>query len=172
MWQLDQIIGNEYIFTFVVAILTATIKSFVLRSTRDLANRGSFDMGIELVFVALSFAASQLGGALNEYEAALKSVNLPINTDKLPISLDTATVAHLQQSFQLKSQAMITQVESQIYNLHIMIVCLVGCLVLMSLSHRFFAYDESNQPHLWEGILVPNAIGVFAIAVVMYLENA
>lgn len=172
MWQLDQLIGNEYIFTFIIAVLTAVVKSFVLRSADELLSKGTFDMGIELVFVALSFAASQLGGALNEYEAALKSANLPIGTAELSARLDTTTIASLQQTFMLKSQAVITQVEAQVYNLHIVIICLLGCLVLMSLGHRFFAYEETKHPRLWEGILVPNAIGILAIAVVMYLENA
>jgi hypothetical protein len=59
---IDEILTNEYLFTFIVTFLSIFMKGIANKSEKfkDILKGEAFDFGPELVFIALSFAVSKL----------------------------------------------------------------------------------------------------------------
>lgn len=60
--QIDKILTNEYLFTFVITFLSIFLKGISNKSEKikEILRGEAFDFGPELVFIALSFAVSKL----------------------------------------------------------------------------------------------------------------
>ncbi|MCU0431666.1 MAG: hypothetical protein MUF42_17020 [Cytophagaceae bacterium] len=60
--ELDKILTNEYLFTFIVTFLSIFLKGISNKSEKfkEILRGEAFDFGPELVFIALSFAVSKL----------------------------------------------------------------------------------------------------------------
>ncbi|MDX2063763.1 MAG: hypothetical protein SFY70_11925 [Bacteroidia bacterium] len=160
---------NEYAFTFLVTALSVLFKAYTARERSILRNRGTFDLGIELVFIAVSFALSNLAQVVGLKQRAL--------TDKQHL-LDEqgqAAVQGLLTPEGLRAlQVQISRLDTEMHTLDLATTALsfVGLslgllLVVMVLAQRHFGYRDDGKLHLLRGIVMPNLLGLGAITLVL-----
>ncbi len=55
-----QIFTNEYIFTFLVTFSSVVFKAYTSQQDSILKARQTYELGLEFMFIAISFAASNM----------------------------------------------------------------------------------------------------------------
>lgn len=173
MTQLRQLLTwlllNEYAFTFLVTALSVVFKAYTARERSVLRNRATFDLGIELVFIALSFGLSNLAQVVGLKQLALTDKQLLLDEQ------GQAAVRGLLTPEGLRAlQVEIARLDNEMNTLDLATTALtfIGIslallLVVMVLAQRAYGYRSDGQLHIWRGIVVPNFLGLSAIVLVM-----
>lgn len=148
---LSWLILNDLAFTLVMALVSLFFKAFAQGQQGIWQRIDTYDLGLELVFMALSFAVSNLAQQLNRLQ----------NLGPTPAT-DLAALAH-----------------AAVGGLTLLCVCLVGLTVCMALLQRHFGYQGAllqppparSKPHRLRGIVVPNFLGALSLALVITYTN-
>lgn len=166
---------NEYAFTFLVTALSVVFKAYTARERSVLRNRATFDLGIELVFIALSFGLSNLAQVVGLKQQALA------DKSQLLVEQGSAAVKGLLTPEGLRAlQVEIARIDNEMTALDLATtaltfigVSLALLLTVMVLAQREYGYNPDGRLHLWRGIVVPNFLGLGSIVLVMsYIYEA
>ncbi|MBX3102312.1 MAG: hypothetical protein KF690_07390 [Bacteroidetes bacterium] len=162
---LEQLLLDEYAFTFLVTALSVVFKAMTTGERAVLQRRETYDLGVEFVFIAISFGLSNLAEINRERQMiheqlvtlsdAGNHAMLAVRTSLLPQGLEQSLNSQLIQ-MELTSSA-----------LWVIVCCLCALLMLMVVMIRTFGRTDEQKPDLWRGIILPNLMGIIAVVLVM-----
>jgi hypothetical protein len=160
---------DEYAFTFLVTALSVLFKAYTAREKSVLRNRATFDLGLELVFIAVSFALSNLAQVvglkeqalrekqvllMQQGEAAVRGLLTPEGLQALKVE-----IARLDNSM--------TTLDLANTALTLIVISLALLLVVLVLMQRTYGYTAEGKLHIWRGLVTPNLLGLSAIVLVL-----
>lgn len=148
---------NEYVFTFFTSFLAITLKSF---ATKEF-NKKSFDLGIELILVALSFCAgniSQLNSKISENQESIIQLK-KYKQEKINNVMEVNRIDELL----LNMDEEILKLQSYSDNFFLLGFSYISLLFVTSLMIRAYENNISDETSLMYQIVIPNVIGMIAI---------
>lgn len=132
--------------------------------------RQTYELGLELMFIAISFAASNMAQITQLQEVKLKDkgeiiTKLDENAKGI-LTITNEAITYLKaEVFRLESE--IIGLNQAFNALSVIILCLILAMILLIVLLRVFGYSDSNEPNLLKGIIVPNILGLIAVVLVL-----
>lgn len=164
--MLKELLTNDYLFTFATTAAAAIFKALSSREGFIFRRRRTWDFSLELVFIALSFAASNLEKVTNAEQGLRLQLTQLEQLAAGGQNTQTVSLAGIPaQQDQLKLAATLLANHGDA----LVMVCsfLALLLLLLTLLLRGYAYTEAGEPRLWQGLLLPNLVGCMAVVLVM-----
>jgi len=168
---LIQILTNEYIFTFLVTFFSVFFKAYTSRQNSFFRNRQTYELGLEFMFIAISFAASNL--ALITQNLQSKNADQVILKESIEkhsiegLQLNEANIEALQiQIVQLQTE--VVSLQSAFDAMNIVALCIFVAIVLTIILLRKYGYTD-NHPNKIQGLIVPNFLGIVSVILVLTL---
>jgi hypothetical protein len=160
---LESLLLDEYAFTFLVTALSVVFKAMTTGERAVLKRRETYDLGVEFVFIAISFGLSNLAEIGRERARLMEQVTALADGSVTAKTLNGV----LPQAFTQTVNSQLIQMELASSALRVIVSCLSALLILMVVMIRTFGRTEDQQPDLWRGIVLPNLMGVTAVVLVM-----
>ncbi|GIV42998.1 MAG: hypothetical protein KatS3mg035_0121 [Bacteroidia bacterium] len=148
---------NDYVFTFFTSFLAITLKSF---STKEL-NKKSFDLGIELILIALSFCAgniSQLNSKISENQETIIQLT-KYKEEKINNIMEVNRIDDLLLTMDKEN----VKLQSYSDNFFLLGFSYISLLFVTSLMIRAYENNIPDETSLMYQIIIPNIIGMIAI---------
>jgi hypothetical protein len=176
MESLRGFIANEYWFTFLATTLCMVFKGLTHRGKGYFTNREPYDLGLELVFIAWSFAASQLTELVNE-QARLSNQMEKLKTEITHLA--PAVPAEVSAGVSTRCVSLVSQqlidLEKQAAKSHwkenacyLILNALAAYTVVLVLLIRIYEPGTNTYHNLLLGTVVPDLLGLAAIALTTF----
>ena len=155
---IQNLLLDEYVFTFLVTFLSMLFKAATSRDSRFLRRRETYDLGLEFTFISLSFALSGLSNLFQLKEST--QVRLAkLQAVGKEYLLDPTELTQVQEA--------LTQIGRLTLGLWVVAGHVFLVLVLLVVMLRQFRLPE-DHPRAWlRNLAVPNLIGLMAVLLVL-----
>lgn len=163
---LELLLLNEYVFTFLVTALSVVFKGLTTSETLLFRSRQTYDLGVEFVFIALSFGLSNLA-EINKRAHDLVAQQKQLASGTAEVLKMANNSLPLRSSLQQQLNGQLLQIDLASSALWVIVSCLALLLIIMVYMIRKFGHDGQQKPDIWRGIILPNLIGIFAVILVM-----